>query len=91
MCNAYPSPRENSFAKSIFDRLLQRIFLGLIKSLRNYVTLRAFIKSQGHNLYKLKYISLELVKILDYLTENNLFTLSLKIVSSRSKLQFQNI
>ena len=90
MCNAYPSPKENSFAKSIFDRL-QRIFLGLIKSLRNFVTLRAFIKSQGHNLYKLKYISLEQVKISDYLTENNLFTLSLKIVSSRSKLQFQNI
>ena len=43
--------------------------------------------SQGHNFYKLKKISLEPVKIADYFKENNLFTLCLKIVSSRSNLQ----
>ena len=43
--------------------------------------------SQGHNLYKLKVLSLEPVKIADYFKENNLFTFCLKIVSSRSNLQ----
>ena len=41
--------------------------------------------SQGYNLYKLKKISLEPVKIADYFIENNVFTLCLKIVSSRLK------
>ena len=49
------------------------------------------VNSQGHNLYKLKNISLEPVKIADYFKQNNLFTLCLKVVSSRSSLHFQKI
>ena len=45
------------------------------------------INSLGHNFYKLKKLSLEPVKIADYFKENNLFTLCLNIVSSRSNLQ----
>ena len=40
------------------------------------------IYSQGHNLYKIKNISLEPVKIANYFKENNLFTLCLTKVSS---------
>ena len=43
--------------------------------------------SQGHNLYKLKNKSLEPIKIADYFKVNNLCTLCLKIVRSRSNLQ----
>ena len=49
------------------------------------------VNSQGHNLYKLNYISLEPVKISDYLTENNLFTLCLKIETSRQNFYLKNI
>ena len=42
--------------------------------------------SQWHNLYKLKNISLEPVKIADYFKENNLFTL----VSKNSKLNVKS-
>ena len=46
---------------------------------------------QSGTLCKLKTISLEPVKIADYFKENNLFTLCLKIVSSRSNRQSEKI
>ena len=45
------------------------------------------VNSQGHNLYELKKLSLEPVKIADYFKENNLLAFCLKIVSSGSNLQ----
>ena len=44
------------------------------------------LNSQGHNLYKLKNLSLEPVKIADYFKETNVFTLCLK----KSKLKVKS-
>ena len=61
--------------------------LKVMNTVRKFTGTNCQITSQGHNLYKLRNVSLEPVKIADYFKENNLFTLCLKIVSSRSNLQ----
>ena len=64
---------------NIFSHLKVIIFTAVIKC--------SILNSQGHNLYKLKRLSLGPVKIADNFKENNLFALRLKIVSSKSNLQ----
>ena len=56
------------------------------------------LKSQGHNLYKLQYISLEEVKIVSFqqwfqseAIESNLFRLYLKLFTPRSNFRTSKI